>query len=452
MYTDPASGLTDMPARSYDPATGTFTTADTLAGTPLSPPSLNRYLYGDGDPVGAFDPDGHWPWSGWWNNFWDWLTQTVPHAASQAWDTVTHTAGQALDAVTQAVDTARQVAADAAHTVSQIAHAIGPTLRATLASAVVGGAVFLGCEAITAGTGSIGCATAGWAVGGAIYGAMTCPPGTATAHCALTGGLAGAAAGLTAGLSATLGLSALTTGALASAAGDATNQYLTTGHINPAQLLTSAAIGAATFGAASKLAPSTEPALTDLTELARNDPGGLKAQVPQTRSQPLSLRDTQTSVLTDTQPAPRAAEGSGTSFASEATPNLSSRIRTGLSNDVGAIRIFRDNGYVWPRNNGFEGPPLNTTLPRGYQFDRLGGDPATDSGRFASPAGTPFEMRSLPRSSLSRTFTTYEVVIPFDAQIGVVRPWGGMPGGGFQLNFYNSIAELVKMGNIQVAP
>ncbi|HWE89887.1 MAG TPA: glycohydrolase toxin TNT-related protein, partial [Pseudonocardiaceae bacterium] len=111
-----------------------------------------------------------------------------------------------------------------------------------------------------------------------------------------------------------------------------------------------------------------------------------------------------------------------------------------------------DNGYKWPRNNGFEGPSVTVNIPDGYQFDRYGGIPDKDPGRFASPAGTPFEMRGLPSSSLSRLFTTYEVVRPFDVQTGMVRPWGGQPGGGFQLNFSSSIAELLKEGYIRVVP
>jgi hypothetical protein len=82
-------------------------------------------------------------------------------------------------------------------------------------------------------------------------------------------------------------------------------------------------------------------------------------------------------------------------------------------------------------------------------FDRYGGVPEADTGRFASPAGTPFEMRALPKSAQSRIFTTYRVVRPFDAQTGVVRPWGGQPGGGFQINFNDSIANLVKQGYIE---
>ena len=73
---------------------------------------------------------------------------------------------------------------------------------------------------------------------------------------------AGAAAGLTAGLGAELGLGAATAGALSGAAGNAASQYLTTGHINPAQLLTSAALGAATFRLATTIWRSPAPLRT----------------------------------------------------------------------------------------------------------------------------------------------------------------------------------------------
>jgi RHS repeat-associated protein len=111
-----------------------------------------------------------------------------------------------------------------------------------------------------------------------------------------------------------------------------------------------------------------------------------------------------------------------------------------------------DNGYKYPNNNGFEGPTVEMNLPTGYQFDRYGGDPASDTGRFASPAGTPFEMRGLPPSAMSRPLTTYEVVEPFDATIGLVKPWSGYIGGGFQLQFSSTISDLLRDGYIQVVP
>ena len=50
-------------ARYYDSLTGTFCSADPLAGHPEDPQSWNRYPYGRNDPIDITDPSGqHW-WS-----------------------------------------------------------------------------------------------------------------------------------------------------------------------------------------------------------------------------------------------------------------------------------------------------------------------------------------------------------------------------------------------------
>jgi RHS repeat-associated protein len=56
---DPTTGQVWMHARFYDPATGTFTSRDTHSGDTSDPTSLNRYSYGNGDPVTNNDPTGH---------------------------------------------------------------------------------------------------------------------------------------------------------------------------------------------------------------------------------------------------------------------------------------------------------------------------------------------------------------------------------------------------------
>lgn len=65
MLTDPVTGLVDMGARSYDATTGRFTQVDTVIGALTSPVTLNRYTYGNADPLNHFDPDGHWSLPGW---------------------------------------------------------------------------------------------------------------------------------------------------------------------------------------------------------------------------------------------------------------------------------------------------------------------------------------------------------------------------------------------------
>ncbi|HWG20705.1 MAG TPA: RHS repeat-associated core domain-containing protein, partial [Terracidiphilus sp.] len=62
---DSESGLDYALARYYDSRTGTFCSADPLAGDPSDPQSWNRYPYGRNDPVDVTDPSG----KSWLTNF-----------------------------------------------------------------------------------------------------------------------------------------------------------------------------------------------------------------------------------------------------------------------------------------------------------------------------------------------------------------------------------------------
>jgi RHS repeat-associated protein len=55
---DSESGLDYAVARYYDSRTGTFCSADPLAGDPSDPQSWNRYPYGRNDPIDMTDPSG----------------------------------------------------------------------------------------------------------------------------------------------------------------------------------------------------------------------------------------------------------------------------------------------------------------------------------------------------------------------------------------------------------
>lgn len=55
---DAESGLYYAGARYYDPAIGRFTTEDPVGGTPMSPPSLHRYLYAYANPTTYTDSTG----------------------------------------------------------------------------------------------------------------------------------------------------------------------------------------------------------------------------------------------------------------------------------------------------------------------------------------------------------------------------------------------------------
>jgi RHS repeat-associated protein len=58
---DSATGLYNFRARMYDPATATFTTADSdIYGNTQDPQSLHKYVLCQGDPINGIDPTGHY--------------------------------------------------------------------------------------------------------------------------------------------------------------------------------------------------------------------------------------------------------------------------------------------------------------------------------------------------------------------------------------------------------
>jgi len=100
------------------------------------------------------------------------------------------------------------------------------------------------------------------------------------------------------------------------------------------------------------------------------------------------------------------------------------------------------NKSPWPPNHGFEGPSVKVNLPKGTKIDRYGGE----GGRYASPEGTPFEMRALPKSAKKGEYHVYEVVEEFEAEVGMVAPWFGYPGGGMQVFLPASVRDLIARG------
>ena len=56
---DQTTGLYHLRARDYDPYTGRFISMDEHPGSQRIPLTLNKYLYGNADPVNTIDPSGY---------------------------------------------------------------------------------------------------------------------------------------------------------------------------------------------------------------------------------------------------------------------------------------------------------------------------------------------------------------------------------------------------------
>ena len=86
------------------------------------------------------------------------------------------------------------------------------------------------------------------------------------------------------------------------------------------------------------------------------------------------------------------------------------------------------------------------TLPRGFTIDRLG----SENGSFVSPAGVPFDERSLAPGSASNSYRKYQVEKPLpDAVQAEVAPAFGKPGGGIQILLEKPIKWYVENGYLK---
>jgi hypothetical protein len=106
-----------------------------------------------------------------------------------------------------------------------------------------------------------------------------------------------------------------------------------------------------------------------------------------------------------------------------------------------ALRLYD----TWPSNRGFLGGPFKQTLKAGTIVDRYG----FDTGRFTSPAGTPFERRALPVDYRSLPLRTYEVQQPLEVAAGATAPAFGMPGLGIQYELPDSVRNLLSGGYLR---
>lgn len=97
-------------------------------------------------------------------------------------------------------------------------------------------------------------------------------------------------------------------------------------------------------------------------------------------------------------------------------------------------------GWNYPPDNGYaigaDGKPVEfrLTLRPGSDVDRYG----SEYGSFLSPAGLPYDMRSIPPQNLVSTppascnYHDYKVLKSFAVQAGPIAPWFAQPGYGLQ--------------------
>jgi RHS repeat-associated protein len=112
------------------------------------------------------------------------------------------------------------------------------------------------------------------------------------------------------------------------------------------------------------------------------------------------------------------------------------------------LRLAVVAGIYYPPNNGFAGTPSSITLNPSQIVTRYG----APDGRYASPIGTPLSARALPFQQWNLPITGYEVVKPIEVLAGPARAWFGLPGGGMQYHFSQTLETLVRQGILTQLP
>ncbi|HHY6939529.1 TPA: TNT domain-containing protein [Yersinia enterocolitica] len=112
-------------------------------------------------------------------------------------------------------------------------------------------------------------------------------------------------------------------------------------------------------------------------------------------------------------------------------PNSSSAVTDVEAGGYSYYDQFKNanGGWDWPKNLGFEGDPVKTTIPVGTRLDRYG----EPNGSFLAPKGTPYEQRALAPGAKAEKYYEYEVIKPLPAIRGEIAPAFGQLGGGVQI-------------------
>lgn len=255
---------------------------------------------------------------------------------------------------------------------------------------------------------------------------------------AATGGAAFAAL---VGEGAVIGAGGFAAGALTSAFGSAFaspvmgfgNQALFGDPYSLNQFYTDVAFGAAFGGTINGIAASLRGANFWDGSFPLLSPMSAPAQSGLPISNPNSINEPEVKLVTpeSTTGAPKGgSQGAG----------------SGLAEQPQSVRLGKTEiARYYPDNSGFAGESRPIILRTGEILDRMG----SESGRFLSPEGTPFPMRSLPAGSVVEEIKTYQVVKPFQVEVGRIAPWFGQPGGGIQIKAPVSVRDLIQLGYIK---
>jgi Tuberculosis necrotizing toxin len=136
-----------------------------------------------------------------------------------------------------------------------------------------------------------------------------------------------------------------------------------------------------------------------------------------------------------------------------AEPSVAPTNQAQTANKITITKNVDGNGYKvdglgiknYPPNNGAVNGTKNLEyLQKGAQIDRYG----SPNGTYASPTGTPLELRSLPPSN-SGVLNSFEVLKPFPVQSSTIAPWYNQPGGGIQYKLPKNINWLLENGFIK---
>lgn len=123
--------------------------------------------------------------------------------------------------------------------------------------------------------------------------------------------------------------------------------------------------------------------------------------------------------------------------------------------------VYRDDldeSYFDPKTGELTWPDGKTagTFPKGFDkngsfrdvlepgqvIDRYG----SESGRFLSPAGTPYEQRALPYDASRMDYRKYRIMKPLPVESGKAQPYFGQAGGGRQYMTDMAVDDLVADG------